>query len=83
LTKERGETTVEFKDGENGLELEKERQRNYRTEKMALRKRKYGIGNRRQRKWTLERERTTAETEDRENGLKKEKEGQQKQKTGN
>ena len=52
MTKERGGTTVEAKDRENGLEI----------------KRKKDSGNQRQRELTKERGGTTVEAKDRENG---------------
>ena len=52
LTKERGGTTVEIKDRENGLKKEKERQRKQKTERIDERTWRNDSGNQRQRKWT-------------------------------
>ena len=68
MTKERGGTTVEAKDRQNGLKKEKERQWKPMTERMHETVRKKDSGNQRQREWTKERQRTTAEAKDRENG---------------
>jgi hypothetical protein len=81
LTKERGGTTVKFKDSENGRKEKKERQRKGKTEKMDLSQGKNNTGNRRQGELTKELAGTTVEFKDRENGRKKEKERQRKQKT--
>ena len=78
LTKERGRTTVEAKDRENGLMKDKKQQRKPMTERMDEIERKKDSGNQRQGELTKERGATTVEVTDRENRLMKEKERQRK-----
>ena len=77
-TKERGGTTVEAKDRENGLKKEKEQQQKPKNEIMCETKGMKDSGNQRQKEWTKERLRTTVEDKDREIELKKYKERQWK-----